>query len=121
MEAVLARHGIDTAEAGLRYLLSDANVGMILSGVASIDELQEAGRFREAVKAINEFLATPDGQRDDLGLKPRAETLERMLQHLAVADQLRAAGRRVAALEKFDLAVKLVPGPVVGATNHGQG
>jgi aryl-alcohol dehydrogenase-like predicted oxidoreductase len=40
VEAVLARHGLDSVEAGLRYLLSDANVGMILSGVASVAELE---------------------------------------------------------------------------------
>lgn len=41
VEAVLAGHGEDsTIDAGLRYLLSDPQVGMILSGVAGIDELE---------------------------------------------------------------------------------
>jgi aryl-alcohol dehydrogenase-like predicted oxidoreductase len=41
VEAVLARHGHDsTIDAGLRYLLSDPQVAMILSGVASIEELE---------------------------------------------------------------------------------
>jgi len=40
VEAVLARHGIDsTIDAGLRYLLSDPQVGMLLSGVATVGEL----------------------------------------------------------------------------------
>lgn len=41
VEAILARHGADsTIDAGLRYLLSDPQVGMILSGVASVEELE---------------------------------------------------------------------------------
>ena len=41
VEAVLARHGYEsTIDAGLRYLLTDPQVGMVLSGVASIEELE---------------------------------------------------------------------------------
>ncbi len=40
VEAVLARHGLDSVDAGLRYLLSDDSVGMLLSGVDSIEELE---------------------------------------------------------------------------------
>jgi len=40
IEAVLSEHDITSVEAGLRYLLSDDRVGMILSGVASVEELE---------------------------------------------------------------------------------
>ncbi|MBT7859263.1 MAG: aldo/keto reductase [Gemmatimonadetes bacterium] len=40
VETVLERHDLDSVEAGLRYLLSDDGVGMLLSGVDSIEELQ---------------------------------------------------------------------------------
>jgi aryl-alcohol dehydrogenase-like predicted oxidoreductase len=40
VEAVLARHKLDSVEAGLRYLLADGQVGMVLSGVASVEELE---------------------------------------------------------------------------------
>ena len=37
---MLSRHGIvSTIDAGLRYLLSDPQVGMLLSGVATVEEL----------------------------------------------------------------------------------
>ena len=48
VEAVLARHGIGSIEAGLRYLLSDPNVGMLLSGVASVEELEVSVAAAEA-------------------------------------------------------------------------
>ena len=40
VEAVLSRHGLDSADAGLRYLLADPQVSMVLSGAAAIDELE---------------------------------------------------------------------------------
>ncbi len=40
VEAVLTRHGLESVDAGLRYLLSDDQVGMLLSGVASVEELE---------------------------------------------------------------------------------
>lgn len=40
VEAVLSRHGLDSADAGLRYLLADPQVSMVLSGAAGIDELE---------------------------------------------------------------------------------
>jgi aryl-alcohol dehydrogenase-like predicted oxidoreductase len=41
VEAILTEHGIaGTSDAGLRYLLSDPEVDMILSGAATIDELE---------------------------------------------------------------------------------
>lgn len=42
VEAVLARHGLDPVDTGLRYLLSDPHVALILSGVDGIEELERS-------------------------------------------------------------------------------
>ena len=48
VEAVLDRHGLSPAEAGLRYLLSDPRVGTILSGVDSVAELERSAAASDA-------------------------------------------------------------------------
>ena len=40
VEAVLAGRGLDGVDTGLRYLLSDPRVSIILSGVDSVEELE---------------------------------------------------------------------------------
>ena len=50
VEAVLARHGLDSIDTGLRYLLTDQRVAILLSGVDSVAELERSaaiadGRF----------------------------------------------------------------------------
>ena len=58
VEAVLARHGHDsTIDAGLRYLLSDPQVGMILSGVASIQELETSVAVSDGRHFSSELIA----------------------------------------------------------------
>ncbi|MEE2657551.1 MAG: aldo/keto reductase [Candidatus Latescibacterota bacterium] len=42
VEAVLYRHGLDSTDTGLRYLLSDSRVSLILSGVDSVPELDHS-------------------------------------------------------------------------------
>ena len=42
VEALLQESGLDTIDAGLRYLLSDPRVSIILSGVDSVEELERS-------------------------------------------------------------------------------
>lgn len=42
VEPVLERHGLDCIDTGLRYLLSDPHVSLILSGAATIAELESS-------------------------------------------------------------------------------
>ncbi|MEW6754587.1 MAG: aldo/keto reductase [Candidatus Latescibacterota bacterium] len=42
VEAVLARHGLEAVDTGLRYLLSDPRVAMVLSGVDGVAELERS-------------------------------------------------------------------------------
>ncbi len=59
VETLLAERGLDVVDTALRYLLSDPRVSIVLSGAATLDELESAvaaadGRFldEEAIRAI---------------------------------------------------------------------
>ena len=42
VEKVLDKHGLDSVDTGLRYLLSDERVSLVLSGVDSVDEIDRS-------------------------------------------------------------------------------
>ena len=93
-----------TADAERRY-----EAGRLAVRVgAEAGVLEQQGKYREALAAIDGFLREY-GMLGDWGLRRRGETLRQAIEIIDVAEMHRAAGRKVEAIEEFDKAVALVP------------
>jgi len=62
VESLLAERGMDTVEAGLRYLLSDPRVALILSGVDGIEELEASAAVSDGEYMSEELIRQIESQ-----------------------------------------------------------